>query len=97
MSITKGLVSLNYGRRCYGLYLLVEETPPESGELFGVGTANESPPTLVVDVSRTAENVPAGEDSSHLQSRLARGGDQAHLGTQYAVDGCRDKRVVGTP
>jgi len=79
------------------LYLLVQEAASEGGELFRVCAADEGGFAFVVDVSRAAEAVAAGEDAANLKGCLARGGDQTHLRTQDAVDRRGDERVVGAP
>src|SRR5688500_14594214 len=96
-SVLKCWNTLNYGRRCYGLYLLVKEAASEGGELFRVRAAHEGGRALVVDVVRAAQAVPAGEDAADLEGGLARGGDQAHLRPEDAVDWRGDERVVRTP
>ena len=97
MSITKGDGSLNYGRRDYCLYLLVQKAASEGGELFRVCAAHEGGFAFVIYVTRAAEAVAAGEDATHLKGGLARGGDKAHLGAEDPVYRSGDQGVVGAP
>src|SRR5688572_18152108 len=96
-SVLKCWNTLNYGRRGYCLYLLVQEAASEGGELFRVCAAHKSGSAFVIYVAWAAEAVPAREDAANLQGGLACGGDQTHLRTQDAVDRRGDERVVGAP